>query len=30
MVYTTQYHSPTGCLLLAARDDALVGLWMEG
>lgn len=30
MVYTAQYHSPTGALLLAERDGALAGIWMEG
>lgn len=30
MIYTTQIDSPIGHLLLAAQDDALVGLWIEG
>ena len=30
MIYTTQYHSPVGELFLAAKDDALIGLWMQG
>lgn len=30
MVYTTHYQSPLGALLLAARGDALAGLWLEG
>ncbi len=30
MVYTAWCDSPIGRLLLAAREDALVGLWMEG
>ena len=29
MVYTTHYQSPLGALLLAARGDALAGLWLE-
>ena len=30
MVYTSLYHSPIGPLLLAERDERLVGLWMDG
>lgn len=30
MIYTTHYSSPIGKLLLAEKDDALVGLWIEG
>lgn len=30
MVYTSHYDSPIGALLLAERDENLVGLWMEG
>ncbi len=30
MIYTAQYSSPIGNLLLAQHDEALVGLWMEG
>lgn len=30
MVFTTTYPSPIGNLLLAAEDDALIGLWIEG
>lgn len=30
MIYTTQCASPLGVLLLAERDGALTGLWMEG
>ena len=30
MIYTTQYQSPIGTLLLAAKEDALVGLWFFG
>lgn len=30
MLYTTNYDSPIGRLLLAEKDGALVGLWMEG
>lgn len=30
MIYTTYYESPVGRLLLAAKDSALVGAWIEG
>ncbi len=30
MIYTTHYTSPLGDLLLAERDGALTGLWIEG
>ena len=30
MVYTTHYASPLGDLLLAERDGALAGLWLQG
>lgn len=30
MIYTTHYLSPLGDLLLASRDHALIGLWIEG
>ena len=30
MVYTSHYDSPISALLLAERDEKLVGLWMEG
>ena len=30
MIHTTQYDSPLGKLLLAAKDGALVGLWIMG
>lgn len=30
MVYTAYYNSPIGRLLLAEKDGALVGVWMEG
>ena len=30
MVYTMRYDSPIGGLLLAEKDGALVGVWMEG
>lgn len=30
MIYTTDYDSPVGRLLLAAKGDALIGLWIEG
>jgi methylated-DNA-[protein]-cysteine S-methyltransferase len=30
MIYTTHYPSPLGDLLLAASDNALIGLWIKG
>ena len=30
MIYTAHYDSPVGGLLLAERDGALIGLWIEG
>ena len=30
MIYTTSMQSPVGTLVLAARDDALNGLWIQG
>lgn len=30
MIYTTHYDSPVGRFLLAEKDGALIGLWMEG
>ena len=30
MIYTCYYDSPVGKLLLAEKDDALAGLWIEG
>lgn len=30
MVNTAHYHSPIGALLLAEREEKLVGLWIEG
>ena len=30
VVYTAQCHSPLGEILLAAKDDALIGLWFSG
>lgn len=30
MVYTTQYASPIGDILLAEKDESLVGLWITG
>ena len=29
MIYTSYYHTPIGRILLAANNDALVGLWFE-
>ena len=30
MIYTTHYPSPVGDILLAEREGALIGLWIEG
>ena len=30
MIYTTHTPSPLGDILLAERDNGLIGLWMEG
>lgn len=30
MIYTTHYTSPMGDILLAAKEDSLVGLWISG
>ncbi|HBA70233.1 MAG TPA: cysteine methyltransferase [Lachnospiraceae bacterium] len=30
MLYTAHYNSPIGKLLLAEKDNSLVGVWMEG
>lgn len=30
MIYTAYYDSPLGRMLLAAKDEALIGLWIEG
>lgn len=30
MIYTASYNSPVGKLLLAAKEDAVTGLWIEG
>lgn len=30
MIYTNHYDSPVGRILLAARDEALIGLWIDG
>ena len=30
MIYTTYYHSPIGRLLLASKNNKLIGLWIEG
>ncbi|MBR3248466.1 methylated-DNA--[Candidatus Saccharibacteria bacterium] len=30
MIYTTHYPSPLGDILLAAKDNKLIGLWIEG
>lgn len=30
MLYTMHYHSPVGGLLLAEKEGALAGVWMEG
>lgn len=30
MIYTTHYNSPLGDILLASKDNKLIGLWIEG
>ena len=30
MVYTANYKSPIGNILLASKDNKLIGLWIEG
>ena len=30
MVYTTFYKSPIGTILLASKDNRLIGSWIEG
>ena len=30
MIYTTHYDSPMGDIMLAARDNSLIGLWIDG
>lgn len=30
MIYTTKYKSPVGDILLASKNDKLIGLWIEG
>ena len=30
MIYTTYYNSPVGKILLASKDNKLIGLWIEG
>ncbi len=30
MYYTARYWSPVGPLLLAGREDGLIGMWLEG
>ena len=30
MIYTTYYNSPIGKLLLASKENKLIGLWTEG
>ena len=30
MVYTTFYQSPIGTILLASKDNKLIGSWIEG
>lgn len=29
MIYVSHYNSPIGDILLAAKDDKLIGLWIE-
>lgn len=30
MIYTTSYKSPVGNILLASKNNKLIGLWIEG
>ena len=30
MIYTTHYESPVGRILLAEKEESLIGLWLEG
>lgn len=30
MIYTTNYQSPVGKILLASKNNKLIGLWIEG
>lgn len=30
MIYITHYSSPVGDILLASKEDKLIGLWIEG
>ena len=30
MIYTSAYSSPLGNILLASKNDELIGLWFEG
>ena len=30
MIYTSSYNSPVGKILLASKDNKLIGLWIEG
>lgn len=30
MIYTTYYESPVGKILLASKENKLIGLWIEG
>lgn len=30
MIYTTYYDSPVGKILLASKDEKLIGVWIEG
>ncbi len=30
MIYTTHYKAPVGDILLASKDEKLIGLWIEG
>lgn len=30
MIYSTYYNSPLGELLLASKDNKLIGIWMDG
>lgn len=30
MIYTTHYAAPVGDILLASKDNKLIGLWIKG
>ena len=30
MIYTSSYYSPVGKILIASKNNRLIGLWIEG